>query len=465
MTQVDLLALLQKQQQAHLNAPYPDSSIRKDRLDRLADMVIKNQQKICDAVMSDFGCRSAINTKASDIFPVVEASKHAKKKIVRWMRPQRRKSKFGLNWLGAKSFVYYQPLGVVGNISAWNFPIQLSLAPLADIFAAGNRAMLKPSELSEQTSQLLAEIVKKSFDEDELAIVLGKADVAAQFSSLPFDHLLFTGSTHVGKLVAQAAAANLVPVTLELGGKNPVIVSNSADITQAAQKVMWAKTLNGGQICLSPDTVIVHAEKVQDFISACQQSVANMYPNIETDEDYTHVISEQHAQRLTKMVDEAASQGAKITSLGATTSRCVPPSLILEPELNSNLMTEEVFGGPLPIIPYVDIEQAITFINARPKPLALYYFGTDESEINAVTNRTSSGGLVINDCMSHHLEEDLPFGGVGNSGMGAYHGFDGFKNFSHARAVHRQSKFDPLRIIRPPYSKLLRRYIDKQLKS
>ena len=253
MTQTDLLTLLQKQQQAHLDAPYPEISIRKDRLNRLADMVTQNQQRLCDAVMSDFSCRSAINTKASDILPVTEACKYANKNIARWIRPQRRKSKFGLNWLGAKSFVYYQPLGVVGNISAWNFPVQLSLAPVADIFAAGNRAMIKPSELSEQTSELLAEIVKKNFAEEELAVVLGNADVAAQFSSLPFDHLLFTGSTHVGKLVAKAAAENLVPVTLELGGKNPVIVSETADIKLAATKVMWAKTLNGGQICLSPD--------------------------------------------------------------------------------------------------------------------------------------------------------------------------------------------------------------------
>ncbi|MCL4135269.1 UNVERIFIED_CONTAM: hypothetical protein GTU68_031477 [Idotea baltica] len=426
-------------------------------------MVVRHEKVICDAVNTDFGRRSAITTQASDILPVIEACEYAKKHLNRWMSPQRRKSKFPLGLIGAKSKVEYLPLGVVGNISAWNFPVQLSLAPLADIFAAGNRAMLKPSELSEHTSSLIADIVSDSFDQDELTVILGESDVAAQFSKLPFDHLLFTGSSSVGKLVAQAAAANLVPVTLELGGKNPVIVATSANIKLAAEKIIWGKVLNGGQICLSPDTVLLPQEKLSEFIECCQQSMQKMFPDIASDVDFTHAISAQHAQRLQILVDEAENAGAKVIRLGDQIGKCVPPSLVINPNLDCKIMTEEIFGGPLPIITYKDIQTSIDFINDRPKALALYYFGQDPDEIDRITHQTSSGGLVINDCFAHQMQEDLPFGGVGNSGMGAYHGFDGYKKFSHARAVFTQSKFDPLRLVRPPYGRAMRKYVAKQI--
>ena len=464
MNQTNMAALLLNQQQAHKNDPYPDVSTRIDRIDRLADMVVRHSDAICETLMADYGNRSPISTKASEVLTVIESCNYAKKHIAHWMKIQRRKTKFPFSLMGAKSLVLHQPLGVVGNISAWNFPIQLSLAPLVDIFSAGNRAMLKPSELSSHSSDLLAKIIKDSFDEDELAVVLGGAETAAQFSSLRFDHLLFTGSTHVGKLVAQAAAANLVPVTLELGGKNPVVISESADVALAAEKVMWSKTLNGGQICLSPDTVLVQEGIVSEFVESCKKSVAKMYPNIESDMDYTHIINDRHADRLRALVSEVEADGSTVIHLGEGSGRCVTPSLILDPKLDSKMMNEEIFGGPLPIVTYSSIEQAIEFINDRPKPLALYYFGTNKNEINLVTRLTSSGGMVVNDCLAHHLQEDLPFGGVGDSGTGAYHGYDGFKNFSHARAVHNQSKLDPFRMIRPPFGEKMRGYAEKQIK-
>lgn len=464
MTQVELLALLTKQQQAYRSDPYPELSIRVDRLDRLSNMVVRHHDRLCEAVMADFGRRSVITTKASELLPIVDSCHYAKKRLPKWMKQQRRKTKFPLSLTGAKSFVVHQPLGVIGNISAWNFPVELSLGPIVDMMAAGNRIMLKPSELSSYTSSVLADIVQQNFDQEELAVVLGGSDVAKQFAALPFDHLLFTGSTYVGRLVAQAAAANLTPVTLELGGKNPVIVSDAADINLAAEKIMWAKTLNGGQICLSPDTVLIHESKLQDFIDSCQKSIDKMYPKLSENADFTHIISDHHAQRLADMVEQANNEGSKVIALAQGENQCVAPCLILDPKLDSKVMTEEVFGGPLPIVTYNDIQQALDFINDRPKPLALYYFGDNPSEIRRVTNETSSGGMVVNDCMAHYIQEDLPFGGVGDSGMGGYHGYEGFKNFSHARAVHKQSKLDPLRLVRPPYGKGLRRYIDKQFK-
>ncbi len=464
MADIDLSNKLQKLQTAYKANPFPSATERVDRLNRLEEMVVRNSETICAAVTADFGCRSTINTKASDILPVIEACKHAKRHIARWMRPERRNSKFPLNLLGAKSSVQYQPLGVVGNISAWNFPVQLSLVPLVDIFSAGNRAMLKPSELTSNTSQVIAELAAQNFSEEELAVVLGDAGIAAQFSALPFDHLLFTGSTYVGKLVAKAAAENLVPVTLELGGKNPVIVSESANIALAAEKIMWAKTLNGGQICLSPDTLFIHESKLSDFIQSCRQSVAKMYPNIATDQDFTHVISDQHASRLSEMVQEAKDLGTRVVEFAQKSGTCLPPCLVINPLSDTKLMTEEIFGGPLSVITYSDFEQAIRIINERPKPLALYYFGEVSAEAERLMRETSSGGMVINDCMIHQLQEDLPFGGVGNSGMRSYHGFDGFKNFSHARAIFKQSRFDPIRLIRPPYSSRMRAYIENQFK-
>jgi len=456
--------ILRRQRQAHLKNPYPSASERIDRMDRVIDMVVRHEAALCEAANADFGNRDVTATRAMDLVSTLDSFKYCKKHVKSWMKTEKRKSNFPLGLLGAKSTVEYLPLGVVGNISPWNFPVMLSLAPFANIFAAGNRGMIKPSELTPKTSQVMADIVSESFDTDELTVVQGEADVAAAFAALKFDHLLFTGSTSIARRVAQAAAPNLVPMTLELGGKNPVVISKSADLKLAAEKVMWAKTMNGGQICLCPDLIYVHQSQIDDFVQHCKDSASKLYPDFASDKDFTHIVSERHAKRLRNMAAEAESNGAEIIPLGEGSGRCVPPSLILNAPADTRVMQEETFGGLLSIKPYNDIEETIEELSQQEHPLALYYFGEDDAEIRSFSHRTLSGGMLINDLVAHCLQEDLPFGGVGDSGMGAYHGFDGFKNFSHARAIFRQSKMDPLKMIRPPFKQKLRGYIAKQIK-
>ncbi|NKI15874.1 coniferyl aldehyde dehydrogenase [Spongiibacter sp. KMU-166] len=462
---VKLDYILRAQKTAHLKDPYPSVSVRQDRLSRVLDLTVRNEKKICDAVNADFENRSSISTQALDILPVLQAYKHAKKHVSQWMKTEKRKSNFPLGLLGAKSTVEYIPLGVVGNIAPWNFPIQLSLMPFAEVFAAGNRGMLKPSELSPETSNLMAELVSENFNEDEFAVIQGGVDVSKAFAGLPFDHLLFTGSTQVGRQVASIAAPNLVPMTLELGGKNPVIVSRSADLKLAADKIMWAKTMNGGQICLCPDTVYVANERIDEFVEHCKSAVEAMYPDIDKNEDYIHIISQRHADRLVELVTDAEEKGATVIRLGNSNNRRVPPSIVLNADPNSRICQEEIFGGPLLVKPFDELAKIVDTINQGESPLALYYFGNNKQEIKSLTLETRSGGMVVNDLLAHCLQENLPFGGMGKSGMGVYHGFDGFKNFSHGRAVYHQSNLDPLKMIRPPFSPKLRAYVKEKIKA
>ncbi|ARN73078.1 coniferyl aldehyde dehydrogenase [Oceanicoccus sagamiensis] len=467
----DLDTLFKNQRAAQLKDPYPSLALRRDRISRLIDMLVCHEKPLVEAVNTDFENRSALMTRAYDIMPTLENLKHVHKHIKRWMKPDKRNSRFPLGLLGAKSKVEYMPLGIVGNISPWNFPVQLALSPMADIFGAGNRIMLKPSELSPHTSEVMAQIIAGSFDETELGVVLGGPEVAAEFSSLHFDHLLFTGSTNIARRVAQSTAHNLVPMTLELGGKNPVVISSTADIKLAAEKVMWAKTLNGGQICLCPDTVFIPENLLESFVAECQASVKKMYADIAQTEEYTHIITQRHADRLTEMVAEAKGDGARVIPLfdeargdKASRGRRVLPSLIVNADANSRVMQEEVFGALLPIMTYSNLQEVVDYINERPRPLALYYFGRSDQEIATLTYQTVSGGMVVNDMFAHILQSDLPFGGVGDSGMGAYHGFDGFKNFSHAKAIYHQSRLDPLKLLRPPYGKLIEKVVSSQIK-
>jgi coniferyl-aldehyde dehydrogenase len=463
---VNLQRIFNDQRSAQLKDPYPSLALRKDRINRMIDMVVRHEQPFIDAVMADFENRSPLMTRFSDLMPTLENLKYVRKHLKQWMKPEKRKSRFPLGLMGAQSKVEHIPLGVVGNISPWNFPIQLALSPMADIFGAGNRIMLKPSELSPQISEVMADAINSCFDESELAVVLGGPDVSAEFSKLKFDHLLFTGSTNIARLVSQAAAPNLVPMTLELGGKNPVIISSSADIKSAADKIMWAKTLNGGQICLCPDTIFIPDHLIEEFINACKTSVKAMFPDAATDTEYTHIITQRHADRLRDIEAEAKSSGARVIPLSESSSdkRRVLPTMILNAEANSRLVEEEIFGGLLSVMSYSNLQEAVNYINDRPKPLALYYFGKNKQEIEKLTYETSSGGMVVNDMLAHILQEDLPFGGVGDSGTGCYHGYDGFKNFSHAKAVFKQSNLDPFKMLRPPYGKLINKMIASQIK-
>lgn len=462
--QADLEKKLQSQRQAHIANPYPSLEDRLDRIERVVDMVLANQDRLTEAVNADFGRRAPFMTRMLDFGAVVGPAKHAKKHLRDWMKTEKRKSTFPLGLLGAKSSIEYLPLGVVGNISPWNFPVNLSLSPIIDIFAAGNRCMLKPSEITSHTSDVLADIIAASFHESELTVVTGGPEVAAMFSSLKFDHLLYTGSTNVARLVAAAAAPNLVPLTLELGGKNPTIVSPSANLELAAEKIMWGKTLNGGQVCLCPDMVYVHESIVDEFVAACKLKTKTMYSDFVNDDTYVNVVTQRHADRLQGLLDDAQSKGAELIKLGETNGQCMPPTIVLDAPADAKLMQEEIFGGPMPVMPYSDPKEIAKTVNSGDKPLALYYFGNDADEIEFFSRNVLSGGMTVNDLLAHITQENLPFGGVGESGTGCYHGFDGFKNFSHAKSIYKQSSLDPLKIMRPPFDNKLTKFVDSMLK-
>ena len=449
--------------------PYPSQALRRDRISRLIDLLFTHQDKLCDAVAADFGRRSAQNTKLFDVLPPINALKYARERLPQWMRPVRRRSNFPYNLIGGKSKVAYVPLGVVGNISPWNFPLTLALSPIGGMFAAGNRVMLKPSELTPATSETLRELIARQFDSSELAVIVGGSDAAAHFAGLPFDHLLFTGSTKVGRLVAQSAAVNLVPVTLELGGKSPVLVSAGAKLDEVASKVMFAKTTNAGQICIAPDYLMIGRPHLDALVTELRRAARTLYPDGLASKDYVNVISERHAMRLRGHLSDAAARGNQVIPLfdpsSRTDARALGPHLIVIGKDGGSVMDEEVFGPILPMIAIDSMNEAFQYVAERPRPLALYYFGSDATEIERVARELGCGGLVINDLMTHFLQDDLPFGGVGDSGTGSYHGFEGFQHFSHAKAVFTQSKFfDIGRLIHPPFGKRTTRLLKMQIK-
>jgi coniferyl-aldehyde dehydrogenase len=363
-------------------------------------------------------------------------------------------------------------LGVVGNISPWNFPLTLALSPLGGILAAGNRVMLKPSELTPRTADALRDRIAQYFDADELHVVTGGPEVATAFSALPFDHLLFTGSTAVGRRVAEAAAPQLVPVTLELGGKSPVIVSDSADLAAVASKVIFAKTTNAGQICLAPDYVLVSRSRRERFVQELRRSAAQLYPSGLASPDYANIISERHVLRLRAHLEDAARRGTRIIPLfddisgGGTDPRRLEPTVVLIDADGATVMDEEIFGPILPVVAVEDLSDALRQVASRPRPLAVYYFGSERREIERVTTEIVCGGLVVNDLMMHFLQDDLPFGGVGDSGMGGYHAEEGFRRFSHATAVFEQSRWVDLGwLLRPPYGDRIARLLKLQIRT
>ncbi|HWS63670.1 MAG TPA: aldehyde dehydrogenase family protein [Steroidobacteraceae bacterium] len=449
--------------------PFPSEAVRRDRLTRLIDLLCTNQDQLCSAVVRDFGRRSAENTKLFDILPPINALKYAAAHLTPWLRPRRRRSNFPYNWVGGKSFIQFVPLGVVGNIAPWNFPLTLALSPMGGILAAGNRVMLKPSEFTPMTSDVLRSLIAQYFAEDEIHVVTGGADVAARFAALPFDHLLFTGSTPVGRRVAQAAAVNLVPVTLELGGKSPVLVSESAHLSEVASKVMFAKSTNAGQICLAPDYVLVHRSRRDALVSELKKAARALYPNGAASKDYVNIITERHAQRLRAHLEDAAARGNPVIPLfdgpESEDPRCLAPRLVLIGGEGGSIMEEEIFGPVLPVVAVDGMADAIHRVGSRARPLAVYYFGNNRAEIELITREVACGGLVINDLMMHFLQDDLPFGGVGDSGMGGYHGPEGFERFSHAKSVFKQSNFADIgQLLRPPYGARTARLLKMQIR-
>jgi coniferyl-aldehyde dehydrogenase len=390
------------------------------------------------------------------------------------MRPEKRKTTPALLGLfGAKAEVRFQPKGVVGVISPWNFPVNLTFTPLAGILAAGNRAMIKPSEYTPATSELMKTMFASVFSEEEIAVVTGGPEVGEAFAHLAFDHLIFTGATSIARHVMRAAAENLVPLTLELGGKSPVILGKGADLGLAAARIMNGKTLNAGQICLAPDYVLAPAGQVDGFVEAARTSVAKMFPTIKDNPDYTAIVAQRHYERIMGYLDDARAKGATVVELNPAGEdfsqqehRKIPPTLVLEPTPEMKVMQEEIFGPVLPVKSYASVGEAIEFVNRGERPLGLYYFGADEAERETVLTGTTSGGVTVNDVVFHVAQENLPFGGVGPSGMGSYHGQDGFREFSHRKAIYTQLKKDigPLTALRPPYGAGIRKYLEGQMK-
>ncbi|GAB5415672.1 MAG: coniferyl aldehyde dehydrogenase [Congregibacter sp.] len=465
---------LDAQKADHILQGPPSAALRKDRMSRGIDVLLKYQDKVIEALNTDFSCRSREVTLLTDVASSITAFKHSIKHVDKWMRPEKRSTMFPLNLLGGRSRLEYQPLGVVGVISPWNFPVNLTFAPLANIIAAGNRVMIKPSEVTPATSEVMAEMVAEAWDEKEVALFTGGPEVGQAFSGLPFDHMLFTGATGIARHIMAAASRNLVPVTLELGGKSPVIISRSVDLEQAAQRIMLGKTLNAGQICLAPDYLMVPEERLQETVEALKKVTAEMYPKLLDNPEYTSVVNERHFQRLNGYLEDLQTRGVEATPINPAQedfssqqgTHKIPPTLIVNPPEDSKVLEEEIFGPLLPIRTYKNFDETIAYVNAHPRPLAAYYFGQDKTEEEAVINKTTSGGVCVNDVIMHIMQEDLPFGGVGPSGTGAYHGYDGFKTFSHAKAIYRQTKFNVAKLggMLPPYGPATEKTLKMQVK-
>lgn len=451
---------LEMQRRAFLDEGAVSAETRRARLQRVIDMLVAHKDSLCDAMHSDFGNRPAVFSMTNDILGSLGSLKHSRDMLEQWIGDEPRPSVAPFDNFGATAWVRHQPKGVIGIIGTWNAPLFTLFSPLASVLAAGNRAVLKPSEVTPRTAELLAKVVAQHFDPTELSLVNGGPDVAAAFSGQPWDHLVFTGSTSVGKLIMQAAAAHLVPVTLELGGKSPVLIGKSADVRNAAERIVVGKTLNSGQLCVSPDVVWIHESQAEAFIAAARSVYESLYPTVADNDDVVAVVNQKHFERIEGYIDDAKSRGARVEVLGElvqrerAAGRRMPLRVVVNPSGDSAIARHEIFGPALVLNTYEAITDAVTAINAGERPLALYYFGEDQSEQNWVLDHTLSGGVSINDVTMHPALHDAPFGGIGASGMGHYHGREGFLEFSHARSVYKAGNHDPRREwgMLPPYN-------------
>ncbi|MGC4011574.1 MAG: coniferyl aldehyde dehydrogenase [Pseudomonas sp.] len=455
-----LETLLERQRQAYRANPMPDAGQRIQWLKSLANLLVTEQKAIIDAINSDFSNRSADETLLAEVMPSLHGVHYAAKRVKKWMKPSRRS--VGMQFMPASAKVIYQPLGVVGVIVPWNYPLFLAIGPLTGALAAGNRVMIKMSESTPESARVLKELLGKVFPEDLVAVVQGEVDVGVAFSKLPFDHLLFTGATSVGKHVMRAAAENLTPVTLELGGKSPAIISASVPMNDAAERIAFGKSLNAGQTCVAPDYVLVPQNRVDEFVESYRQVVQGFFPKLENNPDYTAIINERQLSRLNGYLADAQARGATVVPLfPQAQGRRLPQALVLNVTDEMKIMQEEIFGPLLPVIPYQSLDQALSYINERDRPLALYFFGYDKREQDHVLAQTHSGGVCLNDTLLHVAQDDMPFGGVGPSGMGHYHGHEGFLTFSKAKGVFSKPRFNAARVIYPPYGKSLQKLVYK----
>jgi len=457
-TQSEAARLLELQSAAQRKAGPPSSRVRIDRLYQLEDMVRSRTEVFAGAISADFGNRSRFETDLLETMVTVSAIRHARKNVKWWMQPSHQE--VALNFWPGAALVRPEPLGVVGIVSPWNYPLQLAIAPLVDAIAAGNRVIIKPSEHTPAFSDLLKRAVGETFDEDEVAVVLGGPDVAAEFSRLPFDHLVFTGSTTIGRKVAAAAAENLTPTTLELGGKSPAVICPSASMSKAIKAIAYGKFVNAGQTCIAPDYVLAPRERAIEVAEQIIAETKRAYPTLGA--DYSSIISDRSYDRLTAAIAEAEAGGARVLRHPAPSDRSrrvLAPAVVLDAPQDCMLVREEIFGPVLPIIGYDTLDDAIDWIGMHPHPLALYIFVTDGKEQSRVLDRTQSGGVTINGTLLHVAQEGLPFGGIGASGWGAYHGKSGFDRFTHQRAVFKTGFFNAATLLAPPYGARARRLL------
>ncbi|POM12713.1 coniferyl-aldehyde dehydrogenase [Pseudomonas sp. WP001] len=452
--------LFEAQRRAYAANPMPPAAQRRQWLKALRDVLSNERQALINAISQDFSHRSADETLFAELMPSLQGIHYASKHLKGWMKPSRRA--VGIAFQPASAKVIYQPLGVVGVIVPWNYPLYLAVGPLVGALAAGNRVMLKLSESTPATGELLKALLAKIFPEDLVCVVLGEAEVGMAFSTLRFDHLLFTGATSIGRHVMRAAAEHLTPVTLELGGKSPAIVSADVPLKDAAERIAFGKALNAGQTCVAPDYVLVPEDRVEGFVEAYSEAIRGFYPTLTDNPDYTAIINERQLARLNAYAKDATDKGATLIALyDQGQARRMPHSLLLNVSDEMTVMQDEIFGPLLPIVPYRGIDEAFAYINQRPRPLALYYFGYNKREQDRVLHETHSGGVCLNDTLLQVAQDDLPFGGIGPSGMGHYHGREGFLTFSKAKGVLVKQRLNAAKLIYPPYGKSIQTLIQK----
>ncbi|HEX5805054.1 MAG TPA: aldehyde dehydrogenase family protein [Macromonas sp.] len=447
--------------EASRREPYPSLAVRRDRLQRGIAAILANEKRIVAAMNADFGVRPEALTMMAEVVAPVNSMRHAIKNLARWMKPEKRPAMFPLGVVGGRAWVHHQPLGVIGIMVPWNVPLGIGFTGLAGALAAGNRALLKPSELAPHAAEIMAEIVQSAYDASEVEVCQGGLEVAREFAEQPFDHLLYTGGPGVARSVMASAAKNLVPVTLELGGKSPCIVAQGSDLAYAASKVVMGKFGNAGQVCMGVDYAMVHRNDLPGFLEEVRKTFARCFPNAMHNPDYTNIHLLRRRETILRMVLEAQAAGAQIELLAGDMAACTdesrrfPPMLAIEPPEQCKLGNEEIFGPILPVVTYGTLDEAIARINRQTRPLALYFLGGDAAAKHQLLEQTHSGGVTFDDVMLHPMMQDLPFGGVGESGMGRYLGYDGFKTFSNQRGVFQRPWFDISRYWAPPYTPAL----------
>ncbi len=457
-----LHAAFAKQKAAYAKAPYPTLKERKADLDKLSAVLRKFKHELADALYEDFSCRSRDETLLAEILITLEGIKYNKSNLKKWMKPSKRH--VSALFAPASNQVQYQPKGVVGIIAPWNYPIQLAAAPLAAALAAGNRAVIKLSEFTPKTNEVMQRMFADAFDEDQVAIVLGEASVGAEFSNLHWDHLIFTGSTMVGRHVMSAAGKNLVPVTLELGGKSPCIITDSASLKGAAESIIFGKATNAGQTCIAPDYILCPENMADEVKASIAAAYKKGYPTLKNNDDYTAIVNDRQHSRLQSYLVDATEKGAKVEPLNNADedfsgTRKIPLTLVSNTTDDMKIMQDEIFGPLLPILTYKSLDEAVNYVNERPRPLALYLFSHNRKEQDHVMKATHAGGVAINDCLTHIAQDDMPFGGVGDSGIGHYHGKEGFLSLSHAKSVHRKGRINSGKFVYAPHGRLMHKII------